>query len=169
MRRIHIVGRKGHGKTTLLADLLRELTGRGLRVGTLKHSGHEHEVDRPGKDSHRHRTSGANPAAFATPGTVGVFLPRKPGADPFDGIEAVYASCDLVLVEGWIDGPGPKVEIWRAMKGEGGSLAAERDDITAMITDDAPPARITLPVWPRSDVPALADRILELRGESGQV
>ena len=39
------LGPNGAGKTTLLADLLRELCGRGLRVGTLKHSGHEHEVE----------------------------------------------------------------------------------------------------------------------------
>jgi molybdopterin-guanine dinucleotide biosynthesis protein B len=160
MQKVHIVGLKGHGKTTLVADLLREFGRRGLRVGTLKHSSHEHEVDRPGKDSHRHRTSGANPAAFATPGTVAVFVPRSPGENPFNAIEPIYESCDLVLVEGWIEGPGPKVEVWRAAKGEGRTLAAERDDIVAMVTDDEPPEGVAVEVWPRSDIPGLADRIV---------
>ncbi len=163
MRRVHIVGLKGHGKTTLMADLLREFGRRGLRVGTLKHSSHEHEIDRPGKDSHRHRTSGANPAAFATPGTVGVFIPREPGADPFLGLESIYASCDLILVEGWIEGPGPKVEVWRAAKGEGRMLSVERDDIAAVVTDDVPVEGAAVPVWPRSDIPTVADRILALK------
>ena len=59
MKVLHIVGRKKHGKTTLLEELIRELTARGLRVGTLKHCGHEHELDTPGTDSFRHGKSGA--------------------------------------------------------------------------------------------------------------
>ncbi len=34
MRRIYIIGGKNHGKTMLVAELVTELTRRGLRVGT---------------------------------------------------------------------------------------------------------------------------------------
>ena len=51
------------GKTTLLIELVEELTRRGVRVGTIKHSSHSHELDTPGKDSFRHRQAGATPAA----------------------------------------------------------------------------------------------------------
>jgi len=66
VRRIHIVGRKNHGKTTLMVDLIEEFTRRGLRVGSMKHSIHVHELDQPGKDSYRHRHAGADPSAVVT-------------------------------------------------------------------------------------------------------
>ena len=50
MNRIHIVGCKNSGKTTLIVDVLPELVARGYRVGAIKHSSHRHEVDVPGKD-----------------------------------------------------------------------------------------------------------------------
>ena len=55
MNRIHIVGRKNHGKTTLIVEVLAEFHRRGIRVGAIKHSAHRRELDPPGKDSYRHR------------------------------------------------------------------------------------------------------------------
>ena len=47
---LSIVGRSNSGKTTLLEKLIRELTGRGRRIGTIKHHFHGPvEVDIPGK------------------------------------------------------------------------------------------------------------------------
>ena len=59
MRRLHVLGRKNHGKTTLVAELVAELTRRGWRIGTIKHTHHHHELDTPGKDSWMHRQAGA--------------------------------------------------------------------------------------------------------------
>ena len=50
-----VVGHSGSGKTTLVEKLLRELSSRGLRVATIKHAHHNFDVDKPGKDSYRHR------------------------------------------------------------------------------------------------------------------
>ena len=46
MKLIHIVGRQNNGKTTLIVELVNEFIKRGLRIGTMKHSGHEHELDK---------------------------------------------------------------------------------------------------------------------------
>lgn len=51
MKLIHIVGRQNHGKTTLIVELLEEFARQAIVVGTIKHSSHAHELDRPGKDS----------------------------------------------------------------------------------------------------------------------
>ncbi len=59
MKVLGISGWSGSGKTTLLTGLLPELIGRGLTVSTIKHAHHGFDVDRPGKDSHRHREAGA--------------------------------------------------------------------------------------------------------------
>jgi molybdopterin-guanine dinucleotide biosynthesis adapter protein len=159
MKRIHIVGRKNHGKTTLMVDLLRELTRRGLRVGSIKHSSHSHELDTPGKDSFHHHQAGAEPTAVVTPDRVGLYLSRDTHGDFYEQLAPMYANCDLVLVEGHIDGLGPKIEVWRQSLG-GSCLAAEHPSIVAVVTDDLP--SVPIPTWPRSDIACVADRILEL-------
>ena len=53
----------GVGKTTLLTRLLPLLNARGLRVGVIKFSHHDVEMDHPGKDSYLIRHAGANPGA----------------------------------------------------------------------------------------------------------
>ena len=59
MRLLGIVGWSGSGKTTLVEKLLPLLAGHGLKVSTIKRSHHGFDVDKPGKDSWRHRKAGA--------------------------------------------------------------------------------------------------------------
>lgn len=158
MNRIHIVGRRNHGKTTLVVDLVKEFCRRGIQVGTIKHSQHVHELDRPGKDSYRHRAAGSQPAAIITGDSVGIFLSRDGRCD-YQRMGPLFADCQIVLVEGHIDADGVKVEVWRAAVGSR-CLAGERADIAAVVSDDRPD--VSVPVWPRSDVVRLADEIWNL-------
>lgn len=161
MKRVCLVGSRGHGKTTLMVELIAEFVRSGLAVGSIKHSGHSHELDTTGKDSHRHREAGARPAGIITDGLAGVFLPLSPADDPFARIESMFAGCDLVLIEGFKNGPYPKVEVFRAAAG-GRPLALDDEAISAVVSDD--PLSVRAPVWPRSNVPELATRLLELAG-----
>ncbi len=158
--RLHLVGRQDAGKTTLLVELVAELRRRGLRPGTVKHSGHRHDLDTPGKDSHRHRAAGAIPAAILTPELGGIFFPLEAGADPYQRIAPLYSGCDLVLVEGDAGRDGLKVEVWR--EGCAAPLASAGPGIAALISDDDPACATGIPRWPRRDLPELADRLLEL-------
>ncbi len=160
MKRIHIIGRKNHGKTTLIVDLLREYSRRGVRVGCIKHSPHRHELDSPGKDSHRHRAAGAQPAAIITPDLLGIYL-APGGADPYGLMASLFAGCDLVLVEGDVEASAPKVEVWRQQIG-GDCLAAARDDVLAVISDDR--AEVRVPVLARRDLETLSYRIMDMAG-----
>ncbi len=157
MKPIHIVGRRNHGKTTLMVELLEEFSRRGVRVGSIKHSSHAHELDTPGKDSFRHRQAGAVPVAIVSKELIGVYLPRENGDGFYERLAGIFDQCELVLVEGHLDGPGIKVEVWRQSVGPS-PLAAERDDIVAVISDD--PISLDVPVWPRNDSAGLADRVL---------
>ncbi len=157
--RIHIVGRRNQGKTTFVVELVACLSKGGIRVGTIKHTGHEHPVDRPGKDSFRHRDAGGSPAALVTPTAVGAFMPRD--EDPYLQLSPLYEGCDLVLVEGNLAAEGvPKLEIFRAGLEHRAPLAAERDDIHTVITDD--PLQDGLRGCPRSGIVHAARLVLEL-------
>ena len=49
----------GTGKTTLLKKLIPALCARGIRPGLIKHTHHNMDVDKPGKDSYELRKAGA--------------------------------------------------------------------------------------------------------------
>ena len=57
---ICIVGFSDSGKTGVTVGLVDALKHHGLRVGTIKHDIHGFEMDRPGKDSWRHKQAGAS-------------------------------------------------------------------------------------------------------------
>jgi molybdopterin-guanine dinucleotide biosynthesis protein MobB len=163
MKRIHILGRKNHGKTTLVVELVEHLRARGLRVGTIKHTHHAHELDTPGKDSHRHRQAGASVVGILSRGMSAVFwAPEETrGAGEVDRYEQFaphFAGCDLVIVEGDTMAAGVKVEVWRQAVGST-PMAQEDPSILAVISDDAP--QVSVPTWQRRDIALVADEILK--------
>ncbi len=161
MKRIHVIGRKNSGKTTLVAELVQQLAGQGLNVGTVKHTHHHHELDTPGKDSHRHRQAGASVVGILSPDLNAVFMrPEQEHDSPqrYDRIAPMFAQCDLVIVEGHSLTTAPKVEVWRAAN-EKSPLVHEDASILAVITDD--PLDVNVPLLSRGDVATLADQLLE--------
>src|ERR1700676_3147196 len=66
VRVIGLAGWSGSGKTTLITKVIPVLVGRGLKVATIKHAHHEFDIDRPGKDSWRHREAGAGEVMVAS-------------------------------------------------------------------------------------------------------
>ena len=162
MKRIHIIGRKNSGKTTLIVDLVRHLSALGYLVGTVKHTHHAHELDTPGKDSYRHRQAGAAAVGILTPTMSAVFWPTSAdddaSADQYERFASGFAHCALVLVEGHSQVVAKKIEVWRAAT-ETEPLAATDSSILAVVTDD--PLETSVPVWSRSDVASLAERLLQ--------
>jgi molybdopterin-guanine dinucleotide biosynthesis protein B len=59
MKVFGFAGWSGSGKTTLVEKLIPRFTARGLRVSVIKHAHHGFDIDKPGKDSWRHREAGA--------------------------------------------------------------------------------------------------------------
>lgn len=139
MKVFQIIGQPNSGKTTLVADIVKALCRQNISVGTIKHSAHAHELDKPGKDSFLHRTAGASPAAMMTRDLAAVYLPRfpdmKPAMTPATLIEQYYTHLDIVLIEGWISGPYDKVEVFR----DGISrpfLFPDTPGVKALVSDD---------------------------------
>ncbi len=162
MKIIQIIGQPGSGKTTLVAALVRHFTGQGLAVGTLKHSSHGHELDKPGKDSHVHRTAGASPAAMVTSKMAALYFPASPLTRPDVLIEQYYGHADIVLIEGWISGPYLKIEIWRQAVGRP-PLFPGIPTVRALATDDSVDGsdQRQLDRLPLTQVAAIAEYILE--------
>jgi len=161
MRPIHIIGHAGCGKTTLIVALTEILVNQNIKVGTLKHSTHVHELDKPGKDSYRHRMAGAKPAGMVTEQLCAIFLPRGPETGPEHLLQTYFNHVDIVFIEGWISGPHPKIELWRKEMGKP-PLYSQIKGVNAILTDD-PLDSGELPVFSRSNLNGIIDFIIDLK------
>jgi molybdopterin-guanine dinucleotide biosynthesis adapter protein len=160
MNRLHIVGGKSHGKTTLIVELVKEFARRGVSIGTIKHTHHHHELDVPGKDSFRHRTAGASAAGILSPSMTAIFLPTDAASlendDRYSIIAPMFAQCRLVLVEGDSQTAAPKIEVWRSERGTP-PMATCNKSIVAVVTDDA--VSVSAITLSRSDIAGLSNWI----------
>ena len=109
-----ITGYSGTGKTTLLEKLLPKLTACGLKVGLIKHSHHNIETDKPGKDSYRLRQAGANPTMVVCDQRWALMCetPAEQAVD-FQQFIAKFEHVDLVLVEGFKHEAMAKLQLHR--------------------------------------------------------
>jgi molybdopterin-guanine dinucleotide biosynthesis protein B len=130
---LSVIGWSGAGKTTLVERLVPELRARGLRVGVVKHSSDPHPLHRVGSDTARFEHEGAALVAFATPAGVQLTVREDPDKALLPLLERFADAVDLVLVEGWKEGPLPKLEVWREDLGP--LLATTRSDVLAVVTD----------------------------------
>ncbi|MEP1216383.1 MAG: molybdopterin-guanine dinucleotide biosynthesis protein B [Marinobacter sp.] len=158
MNVIGIVGWKNSGKTTLASALIRELSGRGLTVNSIKHAHHLVDVDQPGTDSYKHREAGAREVILAGGQRFAIMHELRGAEEPtLDELLARLGPCDWVVVEGFKTHSHPKIEVHRKQSSHT-PLYPEADDIIAVAADYA--ADFSGPVFDVNDVPAIADFIL---------
>jgi len=158
---IHIVGHAGCGKTTLIVDLIKELINKNIKVGTLKHSAHIHELDKPGKDSFAHRIAGAAPVTVVTEQMSAIYLPRNTDTTPEKLLETYYSDVDIVLIEGWISGPFQKIELFREIIGKP-PLFLNIKNVKAIVSDDAI-ENTDIQIFQRSSIDLIINFLITLK------
>lgn len=158
MKAFGITGRSGSGKTTLLESLIPALKARGLKVSVIKHAHHGFDIDKPGKDSYRHREAGAEEVLLACNSRWALMHELHEGPEPdLKDLLLRLAPCDLVLVEGFKEEAIPKLEVHRPAAGLP-PLYTERSDILAVASDAI--LKTDLPCLPLNDAAAVADFII---------
>jgi len=153
-----VTGWKNAGKTGLMERLVAEITGRGLRVSTIKHSHHMADVDQPGRDTYRHRVAGASEVILASSARVAIMQELRDAPEPsLSELLGRLHPVDLVLVEGYKRAPHPKIEAFRQAAGH--DLIAPQDpSIRAVAADVA--LELDRPLFDLNDTVAIADFIL---------
>lgn len=128
-----IVGYSGSGKTFVTVGLVRALKRTGLRVGTIKHDAHGFEMDRPGKDSWRHKQAGAAATVISSPSQIGMVMDVEHDHHPLE-LLPLLGQMDIVLVEGFKHANLSKIEVFRP---ENNKPAACRNDrnLLAVVSD----------------------------------
>ncbi|MBI5429856.1 MAG: molybdopterin-guanine dinucleotide biosynthesis protein B [Nitrosomonadales bacterium] len=128
------VGHSGSGKTTLIEKLVRELSGRALRVAVIKHAHHKVRLDTPGKDSWRYKQAGAAISMLVTSSELQLVADAVDRREPAQLAQRFLGEADLVLAEGFSHAAGTKIEVLRRECSTVPRCAIE-DGLIAIVTD----------------------------------
>ncbi|NHB89800.1 molybdopterin-guanine dinucleotide biosynthesis protein MobB [Photorhabdus tasmaniensis] len=111
-----ITAYSGTGKTTLLKKVIPLLRQRQIRVGLIKHTHHDMDVDKPGKDSYELRKAGAEQTLVASQQRWAL-MTETPDSQELDLSYLASRfdpdSLDLILVEGFKNEPINKIMLYR--------------------------------------------------------
>ena len=158
MKLYGVVGWKNAGKTGLVERLVTEITSRGFTVSTIKHAHHTFDVDRPGKDSYRHRHAGATEVLLSSTNRFALMHELRGAEEPsLADLLARMSPVDLVLIEGYKRDVHPKVEAFRAETGN--PLIALADGTVKAVAADTP-LDLARPVFDLNDTVSIAEFIL---------
>ena len=155
----------GSGKTTLLEKLIPLLRARGLRLALIKHSHHDFEMDRPGKDSDRLRRAGAGQVLLASKYRTAWIREGDGEKEPELGelLQRLDTrALDLVLVEGFREAPIAKIEIHRPSLKKPLLCPGDRR-IIALAADEPPRQEVPVPVLMLEEAESIADFVLSWR------
>ncbi|CAG9408173.1 molybdopterin-guanine dinucleotide biosynthesis protein MobB [Providencia alcalifaciens] len=116
-----ITAYSGTGKTTLLKKVIPLLRQRHVRVGLIKHTHHDMEIDTPGKDSYELRKAGADQTLVAS-NQRWALMTETPECNEMDlsylASRFDPASLDLILVEGFKSESIDKIALFRSDVGK---------------------------------------------------
>lgn len=153
----------GTGKTSLLTQLIPILKQHGIRLGVIKHSHHDFEIDQPGKDSFKLRAAGATSVMLVSPHRRAVITEfNPPQANRLSDQLTAFPSdnLDLILVEGFRDEAIAKIELHRPSLGKP-LLYPNDPHIIAIASDQLINTPANLPCLDLNQPQAIADFILD--------
>ncbi|MCE9991127.1 molybdopterin-guanine dinucleotide biosynthesis protein MobB [Enterobacter sp.] len=147
----------GTGKTTLLKKLIPALCEKGIRPGLIKHTHHNMDVDKPGKDSYELRKAGAAQTLVAS-NQRWALMTETPDEQPLDLAYLVsrmdHSTLDLVLVEGFKHESVAKILLFRSDAGHDIKELTLDEHVIAVASDNR--LDLSVPVLDLNDVDAIA-------------
>ena len=154
---VSVVGYSGSGKTTLLEKLIAELKNRGYAVGTIKHDVHGFEMDKPGKDSWRHKKAGASATIISSPYQIGMVRDVEHDHSP-EELMALLPDMDIILTEGYKQENLPKLEVFRSEVHKAPLCKGDKS-LLALISDD--PIDLGVPRFSPGDGQKMVDFLIK--------
>ena len=158
MKIFGFAGWSGSGKTTLVKAVIPALIERGLKISTIKHTHHNFDIDRPGKDSFEHRAAGAHEVVIT--GAARWALLHENRGEPEPDINAMLSRMspvDLVIIEGFKSYSHPKMEVYRP---EVGKPIICTDDPSVVAVASTASLDVNIPQLDLNDVEAIAEFVI---------
>jgi molybdopterin-guanine dinucleotide biosynthesis protein MobB len=126
----------------------------------VKHTHHSVDLDRPGKDTYRHREAGAREVMLVSSARWALMHETRDGpAITLGEIMGRMEPVDILLVEGFKAWPHDKIEIHR--REVGGEIMALANDTIKAVVSDAPLVELSIPLFELDAVDDVARFILD--------
>jgi len=155
---ISFVGHSGSGKTTFIEKLIPLLVQAGVKTAIIKHDVHGFEMDKPGKDTWRHKKAGAVATMISSPNRIGLVMDADHDHLPHE-LAAMFSFADLIITEGFKRAPYPKLEVFRPeATGDPAPVCQKDPQLLAIISDTA--LAVNVPVFSLDDMQAVADFLI---------
>jgi molybdopterin-guanine dinucleotide biosynthesis protein B len=147
------------GKTELVRQLVVELTGRGLRVSTIKRVPDSIDLEKPGSGTWKHRKAGAEEVILASTSRIALLreMPTDAEEPDVEALLARLAPVDVVFLEGFRLTFYPKLELVQPDRDR--RMIALDDPLVLAVTADRP-VEAPVPFLPLSDIASVADFVL---------
>lgn len=151
---ISLVGTLESARREMMLALVGELSRRGFRVSAVIGADDPDGIDRPGKDSYRHRDAGAGEVMVTSAKRWALIHGggSAPGGNHDDGAVARMSPVDLVIAE---DAAAPAIEVRRF--GDGGPTPRRHGAPVIAVVSDEPDDNRDVPSFHGGDVAAIAD------------
>lgn len=126
-----VSGIKNSGKTTLIEKLVTALDQKGLKVGVIKHDGHEFQADHEGTDSFRHKQAGAKNVIVYS--RTKLMMIRETASPSIEELIELQNDMDVIILEGMKYSDFPKLEIVR--NGISSQSVCKKETLLALVTN----------------------------------
>jgi molybdopterin-guanine dinucleotide biosynthesis adapter protein len=159
---VSFVGHSGSGKTTFIEKLIPLFVGVGVKAAIIKHDVHGFEMDKPGKDTWRHKKAGAVATIISSAEKIGLVMDSDRDHQPHE-LAFMLDSADVIINEGFKHSPYPKIEVFRPdATGDAAPLCLGDSQLLAIISDRS--VDCDLPVFGLDDIQPVADFLIERLG-----
>jgi molybdopterin-guanine dinucleotide biosynthesis protein MobB len=110
---ISFIGRHNSGKTTVLQKVIRILSDQGCRVGVIKHSSHDFNIDVPDTDSFRLFQAGARAISVSSAQKLAFYKHVQEDTSLDELCRLMQDDVDIIFTEGFKREDRPKIEVAR--------------------------------------------------------
>ena len=129
----------------------------------MKHTHHNFDIDKPGKDSHQHRIAGATEVLLTGAKRWALLHENRDAPEPsIEDLLARIQDVDLVLIEGFKSHGHEKMEVHRPAVDK--PLLCPDDTTIVAVATDADLDGLAVPVLDLENVKAIADFIISQVG-----
>jgi len=122
-----VYGESDSGKTTLIVQLVSQLTKEGYQVATMKQSNKTISMDTENKDTWRHHQAGAHLVVFSSRSETNFLLDAPLRSSEILRRISEFGNFDFILVEGADDPDIPKIQVGKGRK-RSNTIAVYKDN-----------------------------------------
>ena len=157
---ISISGKSGSGKTTLLKKIIPILIKKGYKVGAIKHTHHDFEIDKRGKDSWAYHKAGAESVVISSNDRIAFVRELNNEVPVKEIINQLFNDVDIILMEGYKKEDFPRIEVIRKNIKEETNRTFLNSSFLLMIVSEEP-LDTFVPVYKPNKANKIADFIEE--------